>query len=82
MLSYRVVAAVIAFTATVMALQPLQIIMVLFNITTAILSEVLIGPIVYGLFWRRTTESAVTIAMIISLISAVAASTYENFKFP
>ncbi|MEM4523410.1 MAG: hypothetical protein QW738_09390, partial [Nitrososphaeria archaeon] len=72
----------LAFTATVVALQPLRMIMVLFGVTTTILSGVLIGPIVYGLFWRRTTASAVTIAMIISFISDIAASTCRNFGFP
>ncbi|MEM1721980.1 MAG: hypothetical protein QXG46_04680 [Ignisphaera sp.] len=81
-LFYRIVTVIIALTATVMALQPPQMIIVLFGVTTSILSGVLIGPIVYGLFWRRTSAIAVTIAMIASFTSAIAVSAYGGFKFP
>lgn len=67
-LFYRIVTVTIALTTTVMALQPPHMIIVLFGVTTSILSGVLIGPIVYGLFWRRT--------------SAIAVSAYGEFKFP
>ncbi|MEM0005295.1 MAG: hypothetical protein QXJ22_05775 [Ignisphaera sp.] len=79
---YRVATVAIASIATAVALQPPQMVMVLFGITTAILSGVLVGPIIYGLFWKRVTAPAVTIAMVASFISAIAVSAYGNFGFP
>lgn len=81
-LFYRVATVAIAFVATALSLQPPQMVIVLFGITTAVLSGVLVGPLVYGLFWRRVTAPAVTIAMVASFISAIAVSAYGNFGFP
>lgn len=81
-LLYRFTTMIIALLSTILALNPPEMIIILFDVVTSILAGVLVGPIVYGLYWKRITPTAVIVSMIISFSIAIAVSAYKNFSYP
>lgn len=79
---YRVTTMGLALISMVLALNPPEMVIALFGATTSILAGVLTGPVIYGLYSRRITASAVMISMIVSFSFAIGISAYGGFKAP
>lgn len=79
---YRVTTMVLALISMVLALKPPEMVIALFGTTTSILAGVLTGPVIYGLYSRKVTASAVGITMVISFVLAISISAYGGFKAP
>ncbi|MEL9940215.1 MAG: hypothetical protein QW348_02600 [Ignisphaera sp.] len=79
---FRITTATLAATATILALKPPEMLITLFGVTTAILSSTLVGPIIYGLYWRKATAEGAIASMVTSFAIAIAVSAYGHFSFP
>jgi Na+/pantothenate symporter len=80
--AFRLVTALLAMLSIALSANPPPMLMVLFGITTSLLSGVLTGPIIYTLFWRKATSEAIAIAIAVSTAIALGVAAYGNFKFP
>jgi Na+/pantothenate symporter len=78
--AFRLATALLAMISIALSTNPPPMLIVLFGITTSLLSGVLTGPIIYTLFWRKATSEAIAIAVSTAIALGVAA--YGNFKFP
>lgn len=79
---YRATTIVLALISMVLAINPPEMVIALFGVTTSILAGVLTGPVVYGLYSRKVTASSVIITMIVSFATAIGISAYGGFKAP
>jgi Na+/pantothenate symporter len=81
-LFFRLTTLAIGITTTIPALKPPEMLITLFGVTTSIISTVLVGPIIYGLFWRKASALGALVSMITSFAVAIAVSAYGGFRFP
>ncbi|MCC6017184.1 MAG: hypothetical protein LM582_09105 [Desulfurococcaceae archaeon] len=82
MLFFRLTTLAIGITITIPALKPPEMLITLFGVTTSIISTVLVGPIIYGLFWRKASALGALVSMITSFAVAIAVNAYGGFRFP
>ena len=79
---FRLTVVVLAMLSIVLSINPPPMLMVLFGVTTSILSGVLTGPVIYTLFWRRVKPEAITVTIAVSTATAIGVAAYGDFKFP
>jgi Na+/pantothenate symporter len=79
---YRIMLTLVTILCILFSLNPPPMLIVLFGVTTSILSGVLTGPMIYILFWRKTTATAITTSIIAGLGIAITVAAYGGFKFP
>jgi len=78
----RVVMVVVALICATLATSPPPMLVTIFAVTTALLAGVLVGPVVYGLYWRRVTAPSCACAMMAGFIAVIAVCAYGGFQFP
>ena len=79
---FRLTIAILALLSIAFSIKPPPMLMILFGVTTSILSGVLTGPIIYALFWRKASSEAITITIALSTAIAMGVATYGRFQFP
>jgi SSS family solute:Na+ symporter len=79
---FRLTIAILALLSIALSIKPPPMLMILFGVTTSILSGVLTGPIIYTLFWRKTSSEAITITIALSTAIAMGVAAYGRFQFP
>ena len=73
---------VITLICAMLATSPPPLLVTIFAVSTALLAGVLVGPVVYGLYWKCATASSCICTMIAGFIAVIAVCAYGNFKFP
>jgi Na+/pantothenate symporter len=79
---FRLTIAMLALLSIALSIKPPPMLMILFGVTTSILSGVLTGPIIYTLFWRKASSEAITITIALSTAIAMGVAAYGGFQFP